>query len=173
MIQLTYEPAFDPFNAVFRLARLTPLISEAGALDEDYVRILDFYQLFPFRIDEIKLKLKDRKYKKLATKYDSTKPYGQFPSGPDVFQRMKPAQVAALDTFATGEWIKEESLHRGMIEPTGKRLPERVWKKALEANEQQEDLVAFLKLLASEYDLLGLHGLKARTGLLEYRYDAV
>jgi hypothetical protein len=60
-----------------------------------------------------------------------------------------------------------------MIEPTGKRLPERVWKKALEANEQQEDLVAFLKLLASEYDLLGLHGLKARTGLLEYRYDAV
>jgi hypothetical protein len=173
MIQLTYEPAFDTYNAVFRLARLRPLVSYARALDEDHVRILDFYQLFPFRIDDIRLKPRDQKYKKLASKYAYTKPYGQFPGERDIFERMRPAQLAALDTLAAGDWINEQSLRRGIVEPTEKSLPERLGKAAHTANEQQEDLTEFLRVLGSEYGLLGPDGLKARSGLLEYRYDAV
>ena len=41
------------------------------------------------------------------------------------------------------------------------------------ANAENAELISFLDVLASEYVLLGTNGLKGRTKLLEYRYDAI
>src|SRR5262249_55290164 len=68
MIQLTYEPALDPYHTTFRFLRLRPVIAQHGPLHRDHARILDFYQLFPFRIAEIRLTPKHRKFRKLAEK---------------------------------------------------------------------------------------------------------
>jgi hypothetical protein len=40
-------------------------------------------------------------------------------------------------------------------------------------HKQDDGLEEFLRVLASEYNLAGSDGLKDRTGLLEYRHDAV
>lgn len=50
------------------------------------------------------------------------------------------------------------------------RVPENILSIALERNSEEQMLMDFLSLLA-ELELDGAKGLKARTGLLEYRYD--
>jgi hypothetical protein len=172
MIQLTYEPALDPYHTAFRFLRLRPIIAQHGPLHRDHARILDFYQLFPFRINEIRLMPKHRRFRKLAETYASAKPYGEQPDSRLLFGRMEPIQVAALDTlaeqniFSPARWqFNEVSTAEGPIAPE-------LLARLREVHKQDEELEAFLRVLASEYNLAGSDGLKDRTGLLEYRHDA-
>jgi hypothetical protein len=50
MTQLTYNEAFDPYHAVFRFLRLHLACDISAKLPFDTLRILDFYLLFPFRL---------------------------------------------------------------------------------------------------------------------------
>jgi ABC-three component (ABC-3C) system Middle Component 5 len=173
MIQLTFQPAFDPFHAVYRLLRLRPTIAEHGPLHQDHVRILDFYLLFPFRVAGIRLMPKHRSYKRLATAYAAAKPYGDQPDDQILFSRIQPMQVAALETLASRSLIDPGELEVGLVAATDLPVPPEVAKRAERANERDGDLIDFLGTLASEYPLTGGDGVKARTGLLEHRYDAV
>jgi hypothetical protein len=172
-MQLTYQPALDPFHTVFRLLRLRPLIKNFGPLQKDHVRILDFYLLFPFRIRDIRLERKHQKYKKLSDTYGHLKPYGEQPEAPVLLERMKPMQLAALETLAFQKMIDPIALERDQIKATEKPLPSDVDSRTAELNVAQPDLIEFLGILASAYSLSGENGVKARTGLLEHRYDAV
>ena len=173
MIQLTFEPAYDPFHAIFRLLRLRPTIAAFGPLHREHVRILDFYLLFPFRTSGIRLIPQHRRYRKLASDYRAAKPYGDQPEDQIVFNRMEPMQVAALETLAARNLLAPERLDVGKVEATAEPLPEEVAARVDAANHRDAELMAFLGVLASEYTLTGANGLKDRTNLLEYRYDAV
>ena len=173
MIQLTFQAAFDPFHAVFRLFRLRPVIEEIGPVHRDLVRILDFYLLFPFRIDGIRLNPKHRSHKKLAAAYSGTKPYGDLPDSVVLFERMAPMQAAAMETLVAQGFLDSSAFERGVVEVTDKETPADLAPRLASLNERQSDLILFLEVLASEYPLAGDGGLKARTGLIEYRYDPV
>jgi hypothetical protein len=172
MIQLSFQPAFDPFHAVYRFLRLWPIL-ERGPLSCDTVRILDFYLLFPFRIRNIRFTRPHMRYRKLAAAYASTRPYGEQPEDRTVFARMEPMQNAALDTLASHEMIEPSQLALGQVEITDLPLPEDIAVRVAAANSRDADLIEFLGVLASEYELLGPNGLKARTELMEFRYDPV
>ena len=172
MIQLTYEPALDPYHTAFRLLRLRPLIAKHGPLHKDHVRILDFYQLFPFRIGEIRLMPKHRRFRTLADKYESTKPYGEQPDSRLLFNRMEPIQVAALDTLAGQNIIAPPRWRTNEVSATEEAIVPELLERLEEASNRYEDLDPFLDILASEYRLTGADGLKDRTGLLEHRHDA-
>jgi hypothetical protein len=171
--QITFQAALDPFHSMFRLLRLRELIKQFGALPRDQARILDFYLLFPFRVRDIRLAPKHQRYKKLAEKYAHLTPYGEQPDAPALFNRMEPIQAAALETLASRHFINPIKLARGEVDSTNQLAPNGVMKRIEELNAQQGDLMEFLGVLASDYALLGDQGLKARTGLLEHRYDAV
>jgi hypothetical protein len=173
MIQLSYQQAFDPFHAVYRLLRLRNLIRQRGHLHVDAVRILDFYLLFPFRADAIRLAPQHRRFKKLSFQYESTRPYGAQPEDRTIFERMEPMQTAALETLAVRHLIDPDELIMGRVTTTSEALPEELAQRIEDANGQDAPLMDFLSTLASDYDLIGPHGLKARTGLLEHRYDAI
>ena len=173
MIQLTFEPSLDPFHAVFRFLRLRPMIAGLGALSRDHLRILDFYLLFPFRIEAIRLTHQDRKYRKLSAQYESAKPYGEQPEDRSLFNRMEPMQVAALDTLAARRLIDPDRWTVGDVAPTDLLIPEPVRLRAEAANAQDAELMSFLAKLAADYHVTGPRGLKDRTGLMEHRYDAV
>jgi hypothetical protein len=72
MIQLTYEPALDPFHAIFRFLRLRPLL--AKPIHRDQAHILDFYQLFPYRVDAIRLTQPHRRFRRLTSEYATRRP---------------------------------------------------------------------------------------------------
>jgi hypothetical protein len=173
MIQLTFQPAFDPFHAVFRSLRLRRIIMQHGPLHRDHVRILDFYLLFPFRISGIRLAPPHRKYRKLVQDYDQKKPYVDQPEDRDIFTRMELMQLSALDTLSDRNFIAPARWELGEVAATQVSIPPPLAPRIEEINTAEADLIAFIEVLASEYELLGPRGLKSRTNLLESRYDAV
>jgi hypothetical protein len=173
MSQLIFQPSLDPFHAMFRFIRLRGLLNVANKLSRDHARILDFYLLFPFRIRAIRLAPRHQKFKKLSDKYQSLKPYGELPDDPLMFQRMEPMQSAALETLASKAFFDLQALKHGAVESTEQKLPDEIEARIFSLNGEQSDLLDFLSVLATDYNPLGERGLKARTGLLEYRYDAV
>ena len=173
MSQLVFQPSLDPFHAVFRFLRLRPLFDAANALSRDHSRVLDFYLLFPFLIKNIRLAPKHQKYKKLSAKYVHLKPYGEQPDGSLMLQRMDPMQSAALETLALKSYLDIEALQNDIVQATAREIPKQIDERISALNESQSDLLEFLSILASEYEILGENGLKARTSLMEYRYDAV
>ena len=84
-----------------------------------------------------------------------------------------PIQTAALDTlveqniFSPERWrFNEVSSSEGTI------APELVQRLYVRKTQEDEELEAFLRVLATEYPLTGVDGLKDRTQLLEHRHDA-
>ena len=173
MIQLTYEPALDPFHAMFRFLRLRPLLSKDRPIHRDHARIIDFYQLFPFRIEGIRLEQPHRRFRKLASDYSSRRPYGEQPDDRLLFNRMEPMQIAALDTLASRHLIDVERWKLGEVVATDEEVPADLAYRVRAANTDDHQLAEFLRILATEYDLTGLKGLKDRTGLMEHRQDAL
>lgn len=173
MIQLTYEPALDPYHTVFRMLRLRPLVADIGSLHKDQVRILDFYHLLPFRIGEIKFMNQHRRYRALAKKYESQIPYGDLPESRSLFERMESIQTAALDTLVDQNIYSQTSWEKNEVSATDAPIPAPLLDRLREANAADAELETLLGMLAREYPLNGEGGLKHRTGLLEHRYDAV
>jgi ABC-3C biological conflict system middle component len=173
MSQLVFQPAFDSFHAVFRFLRLSPIVKEVGSLLVDHIRILDFYLLFPFRIRSIRLAPGHQHYKRLSEKYANLTPYGEQPDAPLLFDRMRPIQLAALETMASQNYIDDASFLMESVRVTEKILPKDISSRIAELNQAQSDLLQFLQILAEDYSLSGPNGLKARTELMEYRYDAI
>ncbi|RVB77269.1 hypothetical protein EN885_14090 [Mesorhizobium sp. M6A.T.Cr.TU.014.01.1.1] len=130
--------------------------------------------LSPFLIKDIRLSPKLQKYRKISERYDHLKPYGDQLESGLLFQRMEPIQKAAVQTLAARSLLDTDALKRlNEVRPLGDKIPSEIAKRAAEANEQQSDLMDFLATLTSEYPLAGENGLKARTRLMEHRYDAV
>lgn len=129
--------------------------------------------LFPFRSKGIRLIPQHRKYRRLSSDYQVTKPYGHQPDDRIIFNRMEAAQIAALETLAARNLIVRERLRIGQLEATSEPVPEEVAARIEAANQRDAELMTFLGVLASEYSLTGADGLKDRTNLLEYRYDAI
>jgi hypothetical protein len=173
MTQISFQPALDPFHATFRLLRLWPLLNQHGPLHFNTVRILDFVLLFPFYIRGIRLATKHQKHKKLSEKYPQLRPYGQLPDPRVLFERMEPMQTAAIQTVMSHGMLDEKAWKQGEVSPIGNEVPQSITRRVAELNEQQLELMGFLKVLATEYELTGDSGLKARTGLLDHRYDAI
>lgn len=173
MIQLSYEPALDPFHTVFRLLRLSPIVKASAPMHKETLRILDFFLLFPFRIDEITFAKPHQRFRKLARTYASKKPYGEQPESRTIFSRMEPIQTAALETLASRLLIEPASLGNHEVVLTDRNVPVPIVARVQEQNERESDLIICLNVLATEYELMGSNGLKARTHLMEHRYDAV
>lgn len=171
MSQITFQPALDPFHAIFRNLRI--IENENNTMHRDQLRLLDFYLLFPFRIRSIRLAPKHQKYKKLAEKYAHLTPYGEQPDAPLLFKRMEPMQLAAVETLASNSYINSSALASGLVKQTEREIPADIAERVTDLNTEQSDLIDFLHLLVTEYSLTGENGLKARSGLMEYRYDSV
>jgi hypothetical protein len=66
-----------------------------------------------------------------------------------------------------------EEWSHGQALASSKPIPDALTTEIREINSQQADLIDTLSELVHSYPLLGVEGLKARTQLQEFRYDAV
>lgn len=175
MIQLSYQAAFDPYNAAFRLLRLRESCWTQTHVNFEALRIADFFLLFPVLIGNkgVRLQQKHTKYRKLSTKYASSAPFGRLPAMDTLFRRMEPFHVAAAETLVTSGLASSEAWGEGFMHGTGHQIPQNLVQRIAEVNETQRDLLEFLTALVTEYEVSGPNGLKDRTTLLEFRYDTV
>lgn len=175
MIQLSYQAAFDPYNAAFRLLRLRECCWSQSPVNFDSLRIADFFLLFPVLIGSknVRLQRKHTKFKKLSKKYSSSEPFGQLPAMDTLFRRMEPFHIAAAETLVNFGLASSKAWGEGYMHATDHQIPQKSAQRISDANEAQTDLLEFVTTLATEYELSGPNGLKDRTSLLEYRYDTV
>lgn len=173
MIQLTYEPAFDPLHAMYRALRLRDGTAADLHVPRDLFRILDFYLLFPESLREVRFRQDHRRLKTRALATKRAPSYGPRPEDAVLFERMRPFQEAAVDTLALHHYFSPEALADGWVKSVATDVPPDLAERVRYANKEEVDLMEALHAIAAEYPLEGANGLKDRSGLLEHRYDAV
>lgn len=173
MTQLTYNEAFDPYHAAFRLMRLHIACDVSARLPFDTLRILDFYLLFPFRLQAMKFFFEDKSWRRVSKSYEDEAPYGAMPDDSLVFGRMEPFQRSAAASLARSGHLSVEAWVANEVQFTGAAFPDAVNHRCATLNTRMADIMDILCQIKARYPLGGREGLKARTGLLEYRYDSV
>lgn len=173
MTQLTYNEAFDPYHAVFRFLRLNLACDIGARLPFDTLRILDFYLLFPFRLQAMRLFAGDKGWRKISKAYEDRAPYGTMPEDSTIFARMEPFQRAAATSLVRSGHLLSEAWDSNEVQFTSESLPPPVAARCSAINAEMTDIIDILCEIKARYPLGGRDGLKDRTGLLEYRYDSV
>lgn len=173
MTQLTYNEAFDPYHAVFRVLRLHTACDFSARLPFDTLRILDFYLLFPFRLQAIRLFSNDTGWRKISKSYEGQAPYGTMPEDNSLFARMEPFQRAAAASLVHSGYLSADAWDLNEVQFTAEKLSATVMARCAELNTRMADIVDILCQIKGRYPLGGRGGLKDRSGLLEYRYDSV
>ncbi|EIM26827.1 ABC-three component system middle component 5 [Microvirga lotononidis] len=175
MTYISYSAAQDPFHAVFRMLSLlkepVPITYEV-----ERVYIYDFYICFPWQIGKIEGVrsipdfIRDRNALKRIYVQNE---YEQIPEPRIMLQRMRPAQLAALNSLSSYGFLVPEHLKCGNVTRTDEPLPQSLEGKVNAFSEANRALFDFIKKKLSTLPLSGPNGLKAKTGLEEYRYDYV
>jgi len=173
MTQLTYNEAFDPYHTVFRFLRLREGCNIKKALHFDVLRILDFYLLFPFRIQGMSLHSEDIGWRGISRSYANLTPYGEIPDDLSIFSKMEPFQRAAVTSLCNVGALSEEAWSKDEVLFEEIELNENLILRCKELNHSMADILDILSAIIEHYPLLGRNGLKDRTGLLEFRYDAI
>src|SRR5258708_21794206 len=117
---LTYHPAFDLYNAIFRFLRMLDPMRDRS-LELERLRILDFYLLFPFLLGDIQFPASaitfKKHFKKKPTEYENI-------SDPKrLFLRLAPYQLAALNSLAAYSLIEKTLFKQSKIRRTSTALP--------------------------------------------------
>lgn len=173
MTHLAYNEAFDPYHAAFRFLRLHLACDITARAPFDTIRILDFYLLFPFRLQSMKLLSQDTGWRKVSKSYEDKAPYGAMPDDNVVFSRMEPFQRAAASSLVVSGYLATGAWDQNEVQFTKEVIPDALRLRCSELNARMTDVLEILCQIRARYPLGGRDGLKDRTGLLEYRYDPV
>lgn len=166
---LMYHPAQDINHCVYRILLITEF-SEHERLSIDLYRLIDFYTLFPSLL-------------KLIAHFPSPihRHKGKFTEIPEPFESLKNTkrilyeleqlQSIAIQNLLAKNLLDSQSVKNGYLKRTNKVLPESFVRAIYESRLVSEE---WFKVLINEFPkakFMGSNGLKARTGLMEYRYD--
>lgn len=171
---ITYNPAFDLYHCIYRMAHIVQKLSEGECFEIEKVRIWDFYLLFPSKLYEVSLKLSEKDLREARRNFIklSKSPYEYCGDNRKLFEWIKPFQVSALNCLVScGILSKDAYLNNQVCVSNYQALADFV-EKAGDITQHEHNVLAFLSLLSRNMSLTGADGLKARTRLLEYKYDA-
>lgn len=165
---LVYHPAFDAYHCVFRLVTI---LESRQTIEVDRLRILDFVLCFPAVVATFRLPQRAASIRKPASLADNAY---RTPLNPRAtFGALSASQDGALACLAAAGFVGPESLRDGIAVRTSAPLPNELLEQCKKL--RNRETLFFRQILPPflEIPLLGHDGLKARSGLLEYRYDTV
>jgi hypothetical protein len=166
---LTYHPAFDIYHGAFRILLLADKMP-MEVIEVDRMRIWDFYFVFPNQLKNVSFP-KDLWTLKSGIKKEEN-PYEDLRNSEVIFERMKPFQLSALRYLAGYGFIDPEALSDNKIKRTTKKIPKKLLNRMAEFDSQQEYVIKLISSPFNELPLYGDKGLKARTKLIDFKYDA-
>ncbi len=164
---LIYHPAYDINHGMFRMLRLLEVNSE-HRMKWDTFRILDLYYLFPHLLADVRLSgltTQKRRFGKQGSKYTRVPTPRIFIQQMVGFHELVARSLIGKG-FLNGRSFEERSLQR-----TDQPLPIEL-RAAFKGAVDDQDLIELLAVKLAAIPLSGPRGLKSRTGLLEFRYDA-
>jgi len=166
---LIYHPAFDSHHSAFRqLVLLSRLPGSTSS--ETQLRILDYFFLFPSELGNVTFPNALRKEKKQWAQLKSR--YNRIPDPRRVFDELKPYQEEGIRMLAATSVVEINEVS-GHSKITLNNITESLRPIIDSAVEKHSEIIRILAGEFARIDLYGASGLKARTGLFEYRYDPV
>lgn len=167
---LIYHPAYDINHSIYRIL----LVLNSSVHKEfhwDLLRLMDFYVLFPHLLKYISPFPSELKpYKKLINALPDA--YESILNTKRILFELEPIQNTAIQNILAKDLIDFEKFQEGVVKQSDTALPnelfERLRTDAIIAEEWFRLIVDELPLL----DFNGKSGLKSRSGLMEYKYDA-
>lgn len=166
---LIYHPAFDIYACVFRMLQLLEVMDKE-TIELERLRIWDFYLTFPNEARKIKFPMQLSELKKVFKEKDPN-PYEDLIDPKRILQRMKSYQLAALKCLVSYGLIDGELLTKKVVKRTEKVLNQELIKEFLNISEERRNIIK-LVIGFAELPLYGAVGLKQRSGLLDFKYDA-
>jgi hypothetical protein len=167
---LIYHPIYDINHAIYRILLLLET-SVHRSFHWEQIKLLDFYLLFPHLLKDIRpLPASLAVYRKMIDAIPS--PYELVPNKKRAFYEVGNLQNTAVHNLIAKELIDVDSFQRNVVRRTEKLLPYDILQFITNDELQNE---SWYKIVIDELPSLPFHGkdgLKARSGLLEYRYDA-
>jgi hypothetical protein len=136
----------------------------------DKLRIWDFYLTFPSQVSEISFPADLRHLKEKVFKSKSN-PYEELSNPRGIFDRMQTYQLSAVKCLASYGFVESKQLAKNKVKKTGKQIPDELLTQIKNPSVANDNII---KLVTSDFvnlPLLGKEGLKARTGLLDFKYD--
>lgn len=164
---LVYHPAYDAYHCLFRMMAI---IEGAGKVEIDKLKIMDFYILFPALLSEVKI---PRQFVKIRKSAEGV--YNEYhdPLNPRmIFKEMRHIQDAAIKCMLAAGYINPDELNNGYVVRTEKDIPHNLLIKMKSFLHDKEPFSSFIIKSMATFHLTGPDGLKSRTKLMEYRYDA-
>lgn len=164
---LLYHPAFDTYHSAFRLLLLLRN-SDVAEIPFARLRILDFFLLFPAELGGVtfprEIVGEKAKYKRLGNRYN------RITDPRRVFDELGSFQVAGMHMLlSTG--LARQTAGSDSVKLLPEALPQSLQNELNAAKTARAELLALLTGPFKSIELYGRDGLKARTGLFEYRYD--
>jgi hypothetical protein len=138
------------------------------------LRIWDYYLVFPDQIKHIKLKREEEDIKKLIRLYitKTENPYEEVKDNRKMFEKIKPYQLTAIKCLASHGIINKEYLSENRVTVISKSVLEKYTSKFEPLSSKEKNVIGLMTSHFYQISMFGPSGLKARTKLLESRYDA-
>lgn len=165
---LVYHPAFDAYHCVFRLLAILEIES---SIEVDALRVLDFTLCFPSVVSEFRLSPQSAAIRRAAK--ESANTYRSPINPKAMFVNLKSAHDGALSCLAAAGFVSNAELKRGRAVRTALSLPTTLTNRCKQLKESEPLFFGSLMRVLLDMPLHGENGLKARSGLMEYRYDHV
>lgn len=166
---LAYHPALDPYHTALRLLRL--VYFNPKRYEVDTLKMLDFFLVFPEEVANVRLPQGQTSWKKRVV--ESQNPYWFSGDRLLTFTQMRIIQETAFILLASRGMIQHQLYLDGYVSLELDNIPDELRELIHAKNTQEQTLMTFLTTVLGELPLRGKDGLKDRTKLLEFRYDAV
>lgn len=170
---ITYNPAFDLYHSIFRMAHILLKMDEPRPVEIDRVRIWDFYMLYPVQLNHVKVKQEEkeiREARKLLKLKETS--YDYKGDVRKLFEWIKPFQVSALGCLVSCGILDKEQFENGLVSVANRPMLGTFVEKAGDISVRDGNILRFISFLFSGMSLTGVYGMKDRTRLLESKYDA-
>lgn len=165
---LIYSPAFDVSHCVFRILYILNILDETQ-IEIDKLQIIDFYLAYPACIKDFKFPI-DLLETKNSFK-DIRKEYRNPINSNETFKKINTLQKRALMNIISQGFIEIESYKKGYIKRTNKNFSSKLKENLSHFSFYGNQLLPILLVVTLlDIELNGEKGLKARSGLMEYRY---
>jgi hypothetical protein len=166
---LMYHPAQDINHCIYRLL-LVLETSEHNEISTDVYRLIDFYTVFPYLLKLIK-PLPASVSKHRSKFADIQEPFESLKNTKRILHELETLQSVAIQNLLAKNLLDKESFELKHLKRTEIPLPEQFLEQIHSARLGSE---GWFKVLINEFPKTkfnGSNGLKAKTGLMEYRYD--
>lgn len=171
---ITYNPAFDLYHCIYRMAHIVQRLDDGESFEIDKVRIWDFYLLFPAKLYDVSVKQTEKGIREARKSYiDNTKnPYEYSGDNRKLFEWIRPFQLSALNCLVSYGILSKDDYLNNRVSVANRTTLDAFIEKAGCFSPHEQNVLSFLSIFSRKMSLTGVDGLKARTKLLESKYDA-